>query len=229
MSVERMLRDHAEMNAKSTFRRICKKMGVELVLNDQEVLGCFGKDCAASSGRMGDHPTIMLAPLESYSSVEWAILCFWHEMGHLELNESAVKQEYQYERTLHDMCNWGMEFAAWNEAIMDAYQYQGVLLTSELAQKIEHCLSTYHKQHNFHYNGDMEWGDDLAHGEVKEGDVDAEKLPPPATPEQVEKGEAAWCWACNVKDCMLKGKDILVMCDKFAVPDKKDSGEEPKA
>ncbi len=165
MSVDGMLRDNAEMNAKSTFRRICKQRGVELVLNDPNVLDCFGKDCAASSGRMGDHPTIMLAPLESYSSVEWAILCFWHEMGHLELNESAVKQEYQYERTLHDMCNWGMEFAAWNEAIMDAYQYQGLLLTPELAKKIQDCLGTYMRPERFYYNGDTKCEDDLVHDE----------------------------------------------------------------
>ena len=229
MSVNGMLRDNAEMNAKSTFRRICKQRGVELVLNDPNVLDCFGKDCAASSGRMGDHPTIMLAPLESYSSVEWAILCFWHEMGHLELNESAVKQEYQYERTLHDMCNWGMEFAAWNEAIMDAYQYQGLLLTPELAKKIQDCMGTYMRPERFYYNGDTKWGDDQAHGEDKDGDAGAENFPWPATQEQIDKGEAVWCKECNVKDCMLNGTDTMVMCGKFAAPDKKDSGEEPKA
>jgi hypothetical protein len=168
--MNQMLREHAELNAKSTFRRICKKMGVELVLNDQEVLDCFGNDCAASSGRMGDHPTIMMAPLSSYSSVDWAILCFWHEMGHLELNESCAKQEYQYEKTLKDMCLWGIEFAAWNEAVMDAYQYQGLLLTPELAKKIQHCLETYINPIHFHYNGSVEWGDDLVHDEEPKKD-----------------------------------------------------------
>ena len=166
--MNQMLRDNAEMNAKSVFRRICKQRGVELVLNDQNVLDCFGKDCAASAGRMGDHPTIMMAPLGSYSSVEWAILCFWHEMGHLELDESRFNQKYEHEKALRDMCQWGIEFCAWGEAILDAYRYQGLLLTQELASKIQGCLGTYINPVHFHYNGDTEWGDDLAHDSEKE-------------------------------------------------------------
>lgn len=225
--MNQMLRDHMEMNAKSVFRRVCQQRGVELRLNDKEVIGCFGPDCAASSGRMGDHPCIMMAPLETYSSVNWAILCFWHEMGHLTLNESAFKKEYEYERVLDKQCPWVMEYSAWGEALLDAYQHNGVMLTPDLAKKIQNCLTTYSKKwHNFYYKdnaGYGGYGDGLLH---EDGDnvEEEEPMPPAATEEQVNSGQAKWCWACGIEKCRCKGADILVMCDKF----KMGSGDEKK-
>ena len=142
------------------FERICKSRGIELWSDHEDTLA-EGPNEASSAGIAGDGGVVMMAPLDTYSSKEWATLCFWHEVAHLEINKSIHKAEYEYERTLRKACNWAIELTAWSEAIHNAYQIHKVELTQELADKIMSRLRGYSKQPvHFMYKGEHKDNDD---------------------------------------------------------------------
>lgn len=102
---------------------------VEVTLNDENVIGCFGKNQAAHTD---GH--IMLG---EYDSPELMALCFAHEMCH-EFQE--IRPEYS---------KFSYEWDVWGKTFDELYDMFGIYPSKELADHALKCLKSYTKDEDF--------------------------------------------------------------------------------
>lgn len=125
-------------------QKICKVTGVELYLDDAEVVKDNGwADIANNEIHLGS----------KYSSPSIKLVIFFHELAHIQIARSKAAHN-------EDVCTFMEEFAAWHHGMDEYFKWCHKTINKTQGNFILKCLKTYSKTHYSFKNKDKELSKD---------------------------------------------------------------------